>query len=597
MVYVRHHAYRWLSLTLLAVTAASAEAAENYLQLIPNTALAWGAVNHMKDAGEKIQKLAMIVSAPANLNVYDEIKRDSGLQKGLDEKGAAGFFVLPGKTERDSSTGAFFVAVTSEKEFLANYEVEKADEKINEVKVTSNRFGNNVTRKYCVAFLHGYAVLATAGDRAAVEAAVASTQGLAAEMAGLESWLSENDGNVVATPAGIKYAAKQAKEELRNAKDEVAQVPALRTIVDVYGKALEAAPAEISLAMAGIRSDKQGSIRIIGRARLIGGGLVSNALAGTPAVKEKFLSGVPGGPFVVAAGGVNVAKLLEGYMQLTLELMKGMPSIYKISGDDLQRIGKESFEAFRQVHSLSFVMKTGKRGDPIYGNTFFAMHVDSSQQFLDLVEKYGKSANKILQDAKQTMLKLITVKRLEIAGKSAIQLEVEVDPAGLAVSEASRPMFEEMMGVGNKMLMYCVAADEHTLLMGAGISQERMAAVLDAVKQPRKSLAEDADVSVTAAMLPEKSQWVAYLNLRGYVQLTQRIMAVMLKSQPQAMTFSLPSFPKSPPIGLAVLARADELYAEVAFPAGLIQAAGDYAKEMQNMFMNPGGAPNPTPVP
>ena len=73
-----------------------------------------------------------------------------------------------------------------------------------------------------------------------------------------------------------------------------------------------------------------------------------------------------------------------------------------------------------------------------------------------------------------------------------------------------------MMGVGGKMLLYYVAADERTVLMGIGVSQERMVAALDMVKQPRKSLAEDTDVSVTAGMLPANSQWVAYVSPRGY---------------------------------------------------------------------------------
>ena len=83
-----------------------------------------------------------------------------------------------------------------------------------------------------------------------------------------------------------------------------------------YGKAFEAAPSELSLVMAGIRSDKQGSVRIIGRARLIHGGLLSTAVAGIPPVKENVLAGVPGGAFVFAAAGVGIPKLAESYMDL-----------------------------------------------------------------------------------------------------------------------------------------------------------------------------------------------------------------------------------------------------------------------------------------
>jgi hypothetical protein len=153
------------------------------------------------------------------------------------------------------------------------------------------------------------------------------------------------------------------------------------------------------------------------------------------------------------------------------------------------------------------------------------------------------------------------------------------------------------MGVGGKMLLYYVAADEHTVLMGAGVSQERMAAALDVLKQPRKSLAEDADVSVTAAMLPAHPQWVAYLSLRGYSQLTQRLTAAALQGNPGAEGLTMPQFSKCPPIGFAVKAEPAELHAEIAVPSSVVRAVGEYVQEMQKMIMNRAMQQNQPPVP
>ena len=139
----------------------------------------------------------------------------------------------------------------------------------------------------------------------------------------------------------------------------------------------------------------------------------------------------------------------------------------------------------------------------------------------------------------------------------------------MAGPEANRAVLDEMMGVGGKMLFYYVAADEHTVLMGIGVSQERMAAALDVLKQPRKSLAEDADVSVTAAMLPADSQWVAYMSPRGYMQLTQRVDDRGDEEHAGRRGFSLPPFPKCPPVGFAVKATPAELHAEIAVPVGV----------------------------
>jgi hypothetical protein len=124
-----------------------------------------------------------------------------------------------------------------------------------------------------------------------------------------------------------------------------------------------------------------------------------------------------------------------------------------------------------------------------------------------------------------------------------------------------------------------------------------MAAALDVLKQPRKSLAQDADVSVTAAMLPADSQWIAYMSPRGYVQLMQRAMTAAMQNMPAGAGFTLPPFPKSPPVGFAVKATPAELHAEIAVPSEVIKAGGEYVQDMQKMIMNRAMEQNQTPAP
>ena len=191
------------------------------------------------------------------------------------------------------------------------------------------------------------------------------------------------------------------------------------------------------------------------------------------------------------------------------------------------------------------------------------------------------------------MVKSTTAKRLEIAGKPALQQEVHFDLSNIPGAEANHAVFDEMLGVGGTMVGYFVAADEHTVLVGLGVSQERMAAALDVLKQPKKSLAEDADVSVTAAMFPAGSQWVAYVSPRGFMQLIHRTVAAAMKNEMEAMGISLPQFPSCPPIGFAVKATPDELHAEIVVPASFIESAGEYIKDVQKMIMDRAGQPNP----
>ena len=283
----------------------------------------------MKDAGDKVQKLAGVVQVPAG-NLLDSLKKESGLEKGIEENGAAGFFTLKGKDEKGATIDAIFVAVADEKEFLGNFDVVKAGEKINEVKAKSNG-----PRVMCLAFRGGYALLAPQDNRAAIEAALDSKQDIAGEMAGLESWIAENDGVVVGTAAGIKFAAKAATEGLKKSTEGASPPPEmapLRVYLDFYGKAMQAPPSELSLALAGIRCDKQGSISILGRARLVSGGTIAKAVEGIAPVKENPLAGLPGGPFVIAAGGLGIPKLADAYQELATGFMKSMKSLYRIVG-------------------------------------------------------------------------------------------------------------------------------------------------------------------------------------------------------------------------------------------------------------------------
>ena len=334
MTPTRRRPYRSIPLLLLALTAsASAQAAESYLKVIPGTALAWGAVNRMGEASDKIQKLAGIVQAPA-VSVLDLVKKEKGVTKGLDEKGAAGVFGLPGKTEKDASVGAFFFAVADEKAFLGNFEVVKAGEKLSEIKLKTAD-----ATIYCLAMRGGYALIAPKSDRAAIEAALEAKQDV------LPRWPAWSRGSPKTTPRWPALPPASSMPRERPARDSkkskegmagAAEMAGLHSFLDVLDKAMEAAPHELSLALAGIRCDKQGTVCVIGRARLASGGLVSAAVATIPPVKESLLSGLPGGPFVVAAGGVGMPKLIDAYMDMAAGFMTSMKSLYGMSAQDVQ---------------------------------------------------------------------------------------------------------------------------------------------------------------------------------------------------------------------------------------------------------------------
>ena len=141
---------------------APAHGADSVLDVVPSTALAWGAANHLDASCEKLQNLAKIVQVPA-ANLLDTLKKGTGLEKGIDEKGALGFFIVPGKSDKELVAGVIFVAVKDENEFLGNFNVIKTSGKIHEVKFKSPASPGT----HLLAMLHGYAILADAPKRTA----------------------------------------------------------------------------------------------------------------------------------------------------------------------------------------------------------------------------------------------------------------------------------------------------------------------------------------------------------------------------------------------------------------------------------------------
>ena len=115
------------------------------------------------------------------------------------------------------------------------------------------------------------------------------------------------------------------------------------------------------------------------------------------------------------------------------------------------------------------------------------MDVDNSGKQLDLEERNVEKTNKLLQNAKQGDSKSLSAKRLEILGRRAVQHQFTVDFSNTP-DPFARTLFDAITGGAGKMVVYQVAADEHTVLTGIGVSQERMAAAVGQLKQPSGAL-------------------------------------------------------------------------------------------------------------
>jgi hypothetical protein len=150
-------------------------------------------------------------------------------------------------------------------------------------------------------------------------------------------------------------------------------------------------------------------------------------------------------------------------------------------------------------------------------------------------------------------------------------------------------MLQLIFGPTGKMTAYVAVANETTAVLGYGTTPERVGELIDLVRGGKAGLAGDADLAATAALLPAGAQWVGYVSPRGYLGLVQRIFREVAATMGPGggLPFSLPPFPQTPPVGVAVQASAGTLDGTLVVPSAVLKAAGEYLRTVEQAIMNP----------
>jgi hypothetical protein len=131
-------------------------------------------------------------------------------------------------------------------------------------------------------------------------------------------------------------------------------------------------------------------------------------------------------------------------------------------------------------------------------------------------------------------------------------------------------MMKLMFGADGKLKIYVAPADEHAVVM-AYTSLDRLKAALEFYKSNQPGLLGDAGVAKVAAALPPGSQAVAYASLGGVAKVAQQF-ATML---PGGRATTIPDFPDSPPLGIAVKVSPSGAEGHLVVTAETLRAIGD----------------------
>lgn len=563
---------------VLGLASALAQARDGVLNAIPSDAIGFAVLHNLTDASRSIDDMSKLVQAPAP-DLLSLAKKMTGLQKGLDEQGDLAIVV----TSIDPAPKrVVLVPVANFADFFAALQVKEPATGVVEIQLAgapmlAGRKG-------------GYAALAPATDRDALEQFLASTENLATD-ASLAAWLDANQASVVVTSQGIKQLIPKLTSGIRALQTQLRQTggeqgQSAADAFNLYLDLFTAAEPEVEQLSVGLRIDSAQTVDLAKRVQFTPGGAWAQWAATAEPATEDLLAGLQAGPFVVAAGGVIPPGTMEHMMKFSVQMMQNQP-MFKLTPEQAKRYAELSTGAMSGAQSMRMLVGVAEPGTGLYGNTSSVMTVDDSKRFLEGYEKSLAAMREFAQESKSAAIPVATSQRIMLGETEALEVSMDLPDMKQFMPPGSpdpQKMMQLFVGGDGKLKIYIAPADEHTVVM-AYTSLERLKAALDFYKSKQPGLTGDAGVAKVAASLPPGSQAVAYVSLSGVAKAVQQF-ATMLPGVPAG---AIPELPDSPPLGFAAKVSPTGAEAHLIVTAETLRAVGDVVAKAR------GAAPGPNP--
>jgi len=560
---------------IVFLSAASVQAADDILRLVPNSALGFVVVNRLGDADAKLQQLGREMQLPVPWPL-PFLKAKGGIGDGLNEKGTAALLALPPGGGTPWPTPILLVPVTDFGKFLHQFEAQETSGGLTRI----NLRGAQVWARS----IGGYAALTDMLHKDALVKTLKVSEAVPEALTPWGEWVAEKDVAVVILQPGIKLLSFTIQVGITTLKSSLAQAgdqgKQAAAVFDMYAKLFQAAEKEVSSVGLGARLDEQGVLHLTKRARLVPDGSWARLAAQVQPAKENLLAGLPAGPFVAAGGGALPEDIWAPLMQLSLDIMKSMPNLYGLSAEQIDQMPKTSILAMKKVRGMSMVLGLGPSGASLYSKMLIVMRVEKSDTFMADYDDAMKQYAEFLKKVNSPVLQPIEVEKTEIEGARALQMTMKAPklPADMQAPRQAE-MMEAMFGPGGKLTAWAVPADEHTVVIGY-VSKEPLQQAIRAIQRGKPGLAGDPDVAKTAALLPAGAPWVGLWSPRGTIEFGKQMIPAFAPPG-KKVDLKIPEFPKTPPIGMAVTTAQNELQGHIVVPAEVLQGIGQYAAKVK----------------
>jgi hypothetical protein len=554
-----------LAAAILLGAAGTLRAAEDVLRLVPREALAFVVVQHLGDTDAKLQKLLQQAHAPIG-NPLGIAKAMSGVSKGLDETRSAIFLALSAG-EADGMPMAALVAVvpvTDYRQFLDQFHPDKPEEKIAEITVMGKTF--------LVAKRGHYAILTDTGHRAAVETMLDFKESIDADLADLRPWLAENELAAVAAPGVIKFVCDRQLAMVRHLKELAPRMSSERDRTflieqqEYREKTATAVEDGIRMIAVGGHVDSGGNVVLTGRVQLSPDRAIDRALAGVKPSPTKVLTGLPGGPFLLAFGCALPGTMMQPYFESQRAWFHRVALFAGLTDEQFNRWFELIYRPYQWYRGMAATMAPGQG---LLGEMVSLLRVDDADEFLANREKQIKELQKLREETKGVLISKMECERIRLGGTPALHIHITPTQSPRA-PDGNATQNQDTLLPGNGIDSYSAAVDRHRVVEAT--TEESLQRALKAAKKPAGGLAAMPEVVKTAAFLPAAAQAVVYVSPNWIIGIVNRQAPKVLP--PGTPWKELPPLETAAPIGAAVKIMPHEVQATLVVPAAVFPAAG-----------------------
>ena len=577
-------------LSLAALFAVSTRA--EVLSVLPSDALVVIKVKDLAGVSKKVAALSercgLSALQPQMADPIGAIKQDLNIKGGLNESGDAAFAIL--NIESDEPQMVTLLPVADYAAFLTNFEGASTE---NGITTFTNAAGGETVY---VASWGNYAAISPV--KSIVEA---QGQGITLP-ASANAELAAKDAVMFANIPVIKTKVlptlTEEKAEWRQQlisgleQDENAKkfAPLLGAAFDVYFQAAETFLNETQGSFISINiTDAGANFSVV--SEFTQGSYIGNFVSSLKGGTSSYLSGLPASSYLFYGGFPANSAALKPVMKDVLDpILAALPELTPEAKTALDEV-RSSFDTMMDsgaAATFGVIKPKGQLGQEAIFQSLFVVE-GKPEAYIPAMKKYFASTGTIVKSlmpegapAMPGTSFIIEDKALTAGGVSFDRIKADVNAEPKTPEEAQMQQVMSFM-YGPAGLSYVIgAADDKHAIFAQGVSDEALAAAVEATKAGQDNLSSLPHIAETAAQLPADRIGVVYVAVDEIA--TTAIGYVSQFGMP--VKFQLP--PNLPPLGVAVSASSNTMRVEYHIPSKTVESFVAAALQAMNDARNGG---------